>query len=227
MASIGCYPVKGVRAIRVAKLVEAGNPDCPLTNGSAFNMAATGVRTDDIISTGQLIERRAGDGTICASFQTPDVVTGMNIEVDVCQFDFEFISVVTGVPVILAGAVTRGVKSLQADQSPAPVQVDIWADRILNGALAPAPYQYMRITLPYVKFQAPKFDELSGDDFATLTLTGIASYNNVIADGAWNDYPESLSERLWAWWGTNDVPDITVSPYTAGCGFLNTPACAS
>ena len=226
----GPFVVKGLLAVRASLLAEDGTPLCALDDGSAWTPCPISLATARQATADSTTELKCGDGTVADQETIQGVVTGDQITLVIAKQDFETISLLTGSDPIFAPLdPTRviGFQDPQVDEQAPPVEFNAWARNRSNNAPAGSPYQYLRLTWPFAKFRLG--DDSVGADYLQQTLIGLATPNNNIGGGVWDDFPVNANGRYRLRWATSFVPLASATPYSLSPsgGYLDTPACLS
>jgi hypothetical protein len=226
----GPYSLRRLLAVRASLLNADGSPRCNLVNGSAWSPCPQSLTPATQTSADQTAELRCGDGSIADQDTVPGAVTGYQVTLVISKQDFELAALLTGATVIFDPLDSTRVIGF-ADPEPSaavdPVELDVWALNRSNNANAPSPYQYQQIAFPFVRFRLG--DDALGEDYSVVTLIGLATPNNAIGGGTFDDFPMDATGRARLRWATDVIPDAAVSPYSANPsgGYIDTPACLS
>jgi hypothetical protein len=225
----GCYGARNLVAIRASLLNSDGTRICPNQDGSAYNLAPVRINVRRDVETGETDVLRNGDGVICSTRTTPDTVTGITAELELCTFDMELIEILTSARLLTAGAVTIGIEEAAPDTTVQPVEFHGWMRAWDGASQAAAPYSYIHFVLFNTTWRLGDFDATSGA--LTIPIVGKGSANTSISIGSFDDIPpDAVGDGFSAWWFDNDLPDSGVSPYSEHartCGYVDTPACTS
>lgn len=226
----GPFALRKLLAVRMSLLNDDGSPRCDLVDGSAWSPCPQSITPATQTSADQTAELRCGDGTVVDQDTVPGTVTGYQVTLVIAKQDFELVALATGSdPIFDPLDPTRVIGFLDpalGTQAP-PVELNVWGQNRSGNAPAGSPYRYQRITFPYVRFRLG--DDALGEDYSTVTLIGLATPNNNIGGGVFDDFPVSADGRARLKWATDTIPDAATSPYNANPsgGYLDTPPCLS
>jgi hypothetical protein len=214
-------------AIRATIIEADGTRICPNVDGAAaLTGGAISFNASLRIDAGQTDLQRDGDGNVCNSRTSADVVTGVDLNLELCVFDFELIETMTGGIIAVNGGVTHGWEYAKATATAPHVVFDAWARTWDGAGQATSAYAYTRLSFfntTWVPGQI-SFQE----NALSFPLTGKGSENSNISIGPWNDIPtEFVGSFGAAWWAAAaDLPD---SPNADGndCGYIDVPVCSA
>lgn len=227
MALPGCFGARNLVAIRAGRIEEDGSRICPNVDGGAAMTGGVNSFTASLrIDAGQTDVQRDGDGNVCNTRTSPDVITGIDASAELCIFDWEMIETLTGGVLAVNAGLTHGWEVAKSSDAAPHTQVDVWARTWDGAGQAESAYSYTRwsgFNMTWVPGQI-QFQE----NALTLPLTGKGSENSNISIGLWNDIPtEFVGSFYGMWWAAAaDLPD---SPNADGndCGYIDVPACTS
>lgn len=229
MAQYGCYTSVDVCAVRAATLDSDGSKLGATTNGGAYNMRPIQVTQSFTFSTGETFEQRDGCGNICFTRSDVDVLTGADLELQLCQLDLELISTLTGGQVLLdSGGSVIGVEAPMASATPPVVEFDFWTKAFDGNSPVAAPHTYWHWVFPFTQWTVGQWTNQRGSLVVNLTAT--ASENANLGSGAFNDLPGAGIQGTFGVFLADDIPDVDESPYNGeglSCGFIDLPASAS
>lgn len=227
MALPGCFGARNLVAVRASRLSEDGTRICPNNDGSAAMTGGTISFSAALrIDTGQTDLQRDGDGNTCSTRTSDDVLTGVDLNLELCIFDWEMIETLTGGTLDLVGGVTNGWEvALSSDVKPHS-EFHAWARTWDGAGAAPAARAYTQIYFPNTTWVP---GTISGQEGAwSFPLTGKGSENSSISIGSFNDVPpEFVGAMYGAWWSA--AAKLPANPNADGnsCGYIDTPACSS
>ena len=226
----GCYQSLDLVAVRASILDTDGSRICANANGSAYNMRPISLGRSPILSTGETIEQKSGDGTICLSITDADTTTGEDLSLTLCQLDLELISVLTGAELFLDGdGVVFGMEAPDPSVAKTPVEFHAWTKAYSGSAQVADPRDYWHWVWPHTKWTLG--DWVLERGILTVSVNAKASANDNLGNGSFGDLPGAGVQQFFGTWLDNDVPDCDTAPYSniAGycCGFIDTPACSS
>lgn len=138
---------------------------------------------------GDEITQKGADGTVCATFKSPDTLKRVTLEIAICNPDPEFTWVAAGGTLLSSGGKTVGWKSPAAgiDALPYGVAVDVWSLAIAGGKPAPAGTgRYWQWVFPYVTLR-PSGDRVIENGLLANTFEGWGVGNAAYGTGggAW------------------------------------------
>lgn len=228
MAQLGCYTSVDVCAVRAATLDTDGSKLGATVNGGAYNMRPIQISQTFTFSTGDTFEQRDGCGNICFSRTDVDVLTGADLELQLCQLDLELISLLTGGQVLLNGSGSViGVEAPMASSKHPVIEFDFWT-KAFDGNSPVGSTPYWHWVFPFTQWTVGQWTNARGS--LTVNLTATASENANLGSGAFNDLPGAGIQGTFGVFLANDVPDPDDPPYNGdglSCGFIDLPASAS
>lgn len=225
--------VQGV-AIRVTRLDASGN----LLSGAMDSYTMTSfIRvsfTPEYEAGDEITEKRA-DGTICVTFQAPDTLKRVTMEIAICEPDPEFTSLVAGgilltrqeTPADDSTIQSVGWASSQVGEDPSKdgVAVEVWSYAVQNGKRA-INNPYYQWIFPYVKVRQSG-DRVVENGLLANTFEGFGLGNLNFGTGpdeGWEwpsatDRPFSYARVPWAplglngfyTWAAGDPPTATAT----------------
>lgn len=229
MTMPGCFSAFGVCAIRASELDADGSNICPNVDGSAFDLSAVTFTSTAEVTSGETFEQRDGCGNVCVVVRTPDTTTGYSGSIEFCNQDFEmFIVLGNGTidPIIRTGE-TIGINYIGG--TPAPVEFSLWQQVYQSPSTrVSGENAHLRHVFPYTQWALSDVGLEAGVNTTTMNFTSQAGASS-IGTGSWDDFAAALDGSLYARWLEEDIPSTDDTPYSAtiGCGFVDTPACAS
>jgi len=226
----GCYGARNLVAIRASRLNDDGTRICPNTDGSAFMVGgAISFSMNQVVDAGATDTQRDGNGAVCNTDTSPDIVTGIAGDLTLCIFDFQMIELLTGARLLVDGSTAIGIELPNPSNTPPTVEFHAWAKAWSGGGIAAAPYSYAHLAAFATQW---RIGDMSFEENALevpLTFTGKANENIVI--GSFDDIPlDVVGDSFAAIWFADDVPDADSAPYNdnaLACGYVDTPACSS
>lgn len=225
----GCYQSLDICAVRASTLMSDGSKDPSVTNGSAYNLRPISLARSPIVSTGETLEQRSGCGDICVSITDPDVTTGEDLTLSLCQLDLELISILTGGEVLLDGSgEVIGVEAPDPSATAPVVEFNAWTKAYNGSSPVASPRTYWHWVWPYTQWNIGDWTIERG--ILQVSLTGRASANANLGSGSFNDLPGAGVQQFFGVFLADDIPDADTAPYNANglsCGFVDTPASAS
>lgn len=225
----GCYQSLDICAIRASRLMSDGSKDSGVANGSAYNLTPISLARSPIVSAGTTFEQRDGCGNICVSLTDPDVTTGEDLTITLCQLDLELISLLTGGEVLLDGSgEVIGFEAPDPAATPPVIEFNAWSKSYAGSSPVASPRNYFHWVWPYTQWNIGDWTIERG--ILSVTLTGRASANANLGSGSFNDLPGAGIQQFFGVFLADDIPDADEAPYNAdglSCGFVDTPASAS
>jgi hypothetical protein len=218
-------------AVRASRLATDGAKICPNPDGSAYSMRPIQLQIEPQTTTGDRIEQKDGSGNICVVQENPDLTTGMNLTLQLCQLDPELLEVLTAGQIIVSGPNNFGYIGPSGEESPDPVEFHAWSKAWTGSSQAGDPYSFIHWVFPLVQWTLG--GQTLGNSGLVLTLTGKARPNPNLNLGSFGDLPSpNIGDSYIGWYFTDaaDVPDPTVAPYDdndSQCGYIDTPSCGS
>lgn len=227
MAMAGCFGARNLVAIRAGRIEEDGSRICPnVDGGAAMTGGINSVSASLRIDAGQTDVQRDGDGNVCNTRTSNDVITGVDLTAEICIFDWELIETLTGGTLAVNGGFTHGWEVALSSDAPPHTQFDAWARTWDGAGQATSAHAYTRFT-SYNTTWVP--GQITMNEGAlTLPLTGKGSENSNISIGLWNDIPTEFVGSFYGMW-TTAAADLPDSPNADGndCGYVDVPACTS
>lgn len=226
----GCYGARNLAAIRASRLNADGTRICPNTDGSAFETdGPISFSIEPVVDAGQVDSLRDGDGAICNTDTTPDIVTGIRGNLELCVFDIQMIEVLTGARLLVSGGTSIGVEFPDPGDTPPTVEFHWWSNAWVTGSQAATPYRYVHGAAFATQWRLDTLTFELGAFTVPLVFSGEANTNIVI--GSFDDIPLDVQgDGQAAVWFADDIPDALVSPYNVNsltCGYVDTPACSA
>lgn len=225
----GCYQSLDLCAVRASVLNADGTRIGSNPNGSAYNLSPISLGRSPIVSTGESFEQRDGCGNICVSITDPDVTTGENLTLTLCQLDLELINILTGASVLLdGGGEVFGVEAPDPSVTQNPVEFHAWTKAYSGSSQVASPRNYWHWVWPKVQWNIGDWTIERG--ILSIVLTGRAAANANLGSGSFADLPAAGVQQFFGVWLDNDIPSADAAPYNANglsCGFVDTPALAS
>jgi len=227
----GCYGARNLVAIRASRLNADGTRICPNTDGSAFMVGGPiSFDLNQVVDAGTTDVQRDGNGAICNTDTSADIVTGIAGTLELCIYDFQMIELLTGARLLITGGVTGyGIELPDPSDTPPTVEFHWWSKAWDSAGQAASPYSYVHGAAFSTQWRIG--DMSFGENALTvpLTFTGKANANIVI--GSFDDIPLDVQgDGMAAIWFADDVPDADASPYNdnaLSCGYVDTPACSA
>lgn len=196
MPAPNCYGSIQACRLRIGALDDSGAPDPGLTN-LVVTDALIQVQTSYEIETGQEFTQKNGCGEICQTFKEEDKIKRVNLELQLCQLDYELLvlmlgaTAINGTDLVSAGSAVIGydLPSSTAGTSNG-VSMEAWT-KAWDGGSQPNSFGGDPL---YHHFVWPKTTWVPGQrtlqsGILVVPLTGIGTENPAIGDGPANDFP--------------------------------------
>lgn len=227
MTQPGCFGARNLVAIRASRIEANGARICPNVDGSAaMTGGAISFSAQLRIDTGQTDLQRDGDGNVCNTRTSADVITGVDFTLELCIFDFEMIETLVGGVLATTAGTTYGLEYPLASDTPPHTEFHAWA-RTWDGAGAAATaYAYTHIGFFNTTWKPGQIT--LQENALSYPLTGKGEENSNISIGSFDDIPpEFVGAVGGAWWvPVGDLPDDP-NPDGLSCGYIDTPVCSS
>lgn len=196
MPATHCFGSVQACAMRVGMLDDAGAPD-PGANNLYVTDSLIQVQTSYEIETGEEFIQKNGCGAICQNFKEPDILKRVTLELQLCQYDYELLSMMIGGTLIEGDVVTGGANApiglvLPSSSAPASngVSLEIWSKAWDGGSQAVSNGG----DALYHHFAWPKTTWVPGQrtiaqGILVIPVSGIGTENPTIGDGPVDDWP--------------------------------------
>lgn len=196
-----CYSSADVLRIRIALLTSTGAPDDGADNGYVSN-AISVARTAEIEAGDEFVQKN-GDGSLCQVYRGCDKIKGVNLVLQVCEWDDQFTQLAIGGTLLTDGATVIGAMWPDFnDACPAAVSVEWWTkawdgdSQATIGGVA----QYWHHVAPYVTFVPG--DATFEHGIAVQTLNGKGVSNpNITENGPFDDWPGTFNDGVTSAYG--------------------------
>lgn len=222
---MACYNSADLLAVRLSILDTDGSPLCSEIDGTVYTMTPISLQVTPTVDTGESVTTRTGSGEICYTRTDPDVETGADLVLTLCNFDPEFIALAVGAEVIPSGPDNIGWA--KGTQTAPAVESHFWTRTKDGSSNVAAPNTYWHHVFPNVTWTLGNYT-LARDNLQ-MVLNGTATESSTLDTGGFSDVPV-VTDPYWVMAFTaDDIPDPTVAPYNANglaCGFVDTPACS-
>lgn len=221
---MSCFNSADLMAARLSLLDTDGSPLCDELDGTVYTMKPISLQITPTVDTGESVTTRAGDGTICYTRTDPDVETGADLVLTLCNFDPEFIALAVGAEVITNEGEPGFAKGTQTADA---VEAHFWTRTLDGSSQVASPNSFWHHVFPDVTWTLGNYT--LGRDNLQLVLNGTAQESGTLGAGGFSDVP-AITDPYWvAAFTADDIPDPDVSPYNENgleCGFITTPACS-
>ena len=191
-----CVSVLDVCAIRVAKLTESGAPLPGALNGYVSDAPIT-LSVTLTLEDGDDLVLKNGCGNIAATYQSPDLIKGVELNLELTDLDAELLGLLTGSTVFMDGGDAIGGALPEAGSSPPPVYFEAWSkawqgDSQVSHTSTTPDATWIHWVFPLTRWTQGDI-ELS-HDFAVIPVTGKGQGNkNATVDGVWDDFPVAVA----------------------------------
>lgn len=171
-----------------------------------------------VVTAGASLEQKNGCGTVCASYEGPDVQKGYNLGIELCKQDWELASLLTATSLIEVDGETRGTGGIPfGTEQTRRVGLEAWAmawdgdQQMTDDNGDPGWILYIFPSTSWVEG-----DGVAEEGFRRIPYTGKARGNTQWGDGpdngamgyAWGDVVGAKAEFLYF----GELPEAT-------CGF--------
>jgi len=221
-----CVTSLDLCAIRVARLSDAGVPQAGATNGYAANSP---IRLQVTVTTeaGEEFTQRNGCGDLCAVFEEPDKIKGLQLAMDLCQLDAYLLRLTAGVDVIEDAGEAIGFEFPEVGSTPDPVCLEGWT-KAWEGS-QPATPTFTAPDAAYMHWVFPFTRWVNGDitmehQLMVVPVSGKGRENaNIGATGPFDDWPSVIASRggitrIGGWFYDATLPEVECDyvPVTPG-----------
>lgn len=208
MANDGAATLYAV-ALRVARLAADGTTPAGASNMYVTNAVARLTMTPDY-EAGTEVTKKDGQGRVCLTQRTRDVMKRLTVQLDICSFDPELTELLSGGAIITSGGtVGYAYEAVGADPVPNGVSIEVWTKRYVNSVFV----GYAHWVLPRVYLH--KSDRQISADAQDNVFDGYAEENTGFGNGPNNDVTMSTT-RVAQW-----VQEATAP--TGAVGYQATP----
>ena len=207
-----CLTPVDVCALRITALDDNGTP--LVGASSAVVRSLVQIQKSTTISTGTSFEQRDGCGNICASKTGVDAITGVGLELQLCQYDFALAALLLGTDPILGNVFTAsGPIGVDLPSSTAGagngVCVEAWSKAMDGSEQAVS----QASNLVWVHYVWPKVTWVPGqttlaEGVILTSFTGKGVENSQIFDGPFDDFPTQPQGAEYVFYD-EDIPDVT------------------
>jgi hypothetical protein len=176
------------------------------------------------VDAGETVTTRTGCGDVCYTRTDPDVPTGADLVLTLCNYDPELIGLAIGAEALTVNTAPGFAVGTNAAD---PVEAHFWTKSLDGSAQNASPNNWWHHVFPNVTWAPGNFT--FGRDSLQMVLNGTASSSASIGTGAFQDIPVIADPFFFASWTADDIPDPDVAPYNENdlsCGFITTPACS-
>lgn len=196
-------------ALRVTKLGADGAPLVGAKNAFVTSQF-TRVSFTPEYTTGDEIEEKGADGTVCVYYKMPDTLKRVNLEVAICKPQPEIYEMLADGSLLSSGADVVGWASPLAgeESNPNGLGIEVWSRAIVDGRPA-AVNPYIRWVFPYSKMKMDGERALENGSMAHA-FNGESLGNVDFGDGPVGDWefptasPMQFAREATAPTGVND-----------------------
>lgn len=221
---MACWNSADLYAVRFSLLDTDGSPLCGETDGTVYTMKPVSLQVTPTVDTGESVTTRDGSGEICYTRTDPDIETGADLVLTLCNFDPEFIALAVGAEVFAANGEPGWAKGTQ---TATPVEAHFWTRTKDGSSNVASPNNFWHHVFPNVTWTLGNYTLQR--DALQMVLNGTATESSTLGTGGFSDVPV-VTDPYWVMAFTaDDAPDPAVSPYNQNgleCGFIDTPACS-
>lgn len=221
---MACWNSADLMAVRFSLLDTDGTPLCGEVDGTVYTMKPISLQVTPTVDSGESVTTRTGSGEICYTRTDPDVETGADLVLTLCNFDPEFIALAVGAEVFQNEGQPGFAKGTTTADA---VEAHFWT-RTLDGSTPVAsPNTYWHHVFPSVRWTLGNYT--LGRDNLQMVLNGTAVESGNIGAGGFSDLPAIVDPFWTAAFTADDLPDPSVAPYNQNgleCGFIDTPSCS-
>lgn len=224
-----CFATTQICGARIALLEESGSPDTGADNGYVTNAtisAAIAVTLED----GLDLTQKNGCDAICATLVTPDKIKAAEVTLQLCQLDFQLMSLLLGWDTFSSSGNVVGFQVGSINDSPPALSLEIWT-KAWDGAQQAVPAftspdaAYVHFVFPFTRWTLGD-SEITGEDFTIWEVVGTATENSrITTNGPFDDWPLAVSSAggVTRTFGAFFDPDLPAS----ACDFIPVTSAAS
>lgn len=221
---MACWNSADLCAVRFSILAADGSCLGLEVDGSAYSMTPISLAVTPTIDAGETVTVRTGCGDVCYSRTDPDVATGADLVLTLCNYDPELIGLAVGAEAFTHNSQPGYAVGVSAAD---PVEAHFWTKTKDGSSAVAAPNTYWHHVFPSVTWSLGNFT--FGRDALQMVLNGTASPSSSLGTGAFADIPVIADPYFFASWTDDDIPNPDAAPYNENglsCGFFTTPACS-
>lgn len=227
-----CFKPFRAQSLRATELGDCGIPPDPADDspgespGATCSIAVTdsftSVTGEAEIDEGEAILERKANGDVCLNERDPDVLTGLNVAVTLCQVTPWFISKLTGWPVAMDQDCNAVGFDIIDGINTTETALELWSG--VSGVDCGAGAKYGYAVFPRItNWQLEGSLEWAGSDtLFSITLQGFAIGNHAWGRGPYTDVQQSVDGRLVDPMGPGSImrlmaTDVPPPAYIATC----------
>jgi hypothetical protein len=193
----GASSVQGV-LMRITPLAVEGTIDA--TKPVHWTKGFISLSFSPEVTTGDEIETKAADGSVCVSWKADDSLKRININLSLCNVDPEALVLLTGGQTLLSPATPGPANPIGYTSAPVgstvgnPVALEVWSYRNVGGKPGSPPYWHW--AFPYVKVRYDGEREFGNAALAN-TFTGQGVGNLTLSTtGLYGVTPPAIKSRV-------------------------------
>lgn len=227
MAQAGCFGARNLVAIRAARIEADGSRICPnIDGGAAMTGGVISFSAALRIDQGQTDVQRDGDGNVCNTRTSDDVMTGVDLTLELCILDWEMIETLTGGIIAVSAGTTYGWEYRKSSDVVPHTEFQAWARTWDGAGAATSAYAYTQLGFFNTTWIPGTIT--AQENALSFPLTGKGSENSNIHIGSFNDIPPEFVGSFGAAWWTSSA-DLPADPNPDGlsCGYINVPVCTN
>lgn len=226
MALEHCFPSIRCQRLRYAALTSTGAPDTSAAAGSYVSDAQIQVQLSPEVEEGDEFTQKNGGGRVCATSKDDDVFKRLTMSMELCELDYEFLSMLTGGSTFTDGGEVVGYHSVAADATLTTrgcleVYSDAWdGDEQAVPTVTSPSNAYHHWVFPFTRWTIGQTTLNNG--VHTVPLNGRSDSNsNITVDGPHNDWPSYIANAggITNPWGV--FLDATLPDAACGAGSLS------
>lgn len=222
---MACWNSADLCAVRFSILDTDGSPLYSEVDGTAYSLTPISLAVTPTVDAGETVTTRTGCGDICYTRTDPDVPTGADLVLTLCNYDPELIALAIGGENFTENGQPGFAVGVNAADA---VEAHFWTKTKDGSASVAAPNTYWHHVFPSVIWAPGNFT--FGRDSLQMVLNGTAQPSSAIGDGGFNDIPVVADPYFFMSYTADDIPVSSVAPYNSNglaCGFINTPGASS
>lgn len=157
---------------------------------------------------GDEITQKNAAGEVCVSYQLPDTLKRVTLELAICEPDPEFTEILAGGDILVTSGQSVGYQApeIGVDAMPFGAALEAWSLAIQNGKPA-ANNRYWHWIFPYVVMR-PSGDRVMENGLLANTFEGWGVGNASFGGGPDESWAFG-SDRAWAYARTDSIPAST------------------
>lgn len=219
---MACWNSADLCAVRFSLIDDDGSPLYSEVDGTVYTMSPISLQVTPTVEAGESVTTRTGCGDVCYTRTDPDVETGADLVLTLCNFDPEFIQLAIGAEAITNEGQPGWAKGTA---TAAPVEAHFWTKTFDGSSRVASPNNWWHHVFPNVTWTLGSYT--LGRDVLQMVLNGTATTNGNLGSGGFSDVPTITGSYFVAAFTADDIPDPDAAPYNANgfaCGYVDTPA---